>query len=86
MDKSILLKEVSAFIKENSPDLSTVFTELNMPDEKNQPSSLSEKLGNIREYLPLSKLLQIMARLEQRVEALEKQNDNLLYFIHFLHL
>jgi len=85
VDKSLLLKEVSTFIKENSPDLSSVFTELNILDEKNSPSSLSEKLGSIREYLPLSKLLQTITRLEQRLEAVEKQNDNLLYFIHFIY-
>ena len=85
MQKSVLLKEVSDFIKENAPDFSTMFTDLNIPDEKNIPSSLSEKLGSIRQYLPVSKLLQSVARLEQRVEALEKQNDNLLYFIHFIY-
>lgn len=85
MDKSLLLKEVGAFIKDNSPDLSSAFTELNLPDEKNSPSSLSEKLGSIREYLPLSKLLQTITRLEQRLDAVEKQNDNLLYFIHFIY-
>ena len=85
MDKSLLLKEVSTFIKENSPDLSSVFAELNILDEKNNPSSLSGKLGSIREYLPLSKLLQTITRLEQRLDAVEKQNDNLLYFIHFIY-
>jgi len=85
VDRTVLLKEISTFIKENSPDLSTACTELNILDEKSSSPSLSEKLGSIREYLPLSKLLQTITRLEQRVDSLEKQNDNLLYFIHFIY-
>ena len=85
MDKSLLLEEINAFIRENSTELNSLLPDVNVSDEKDVPTSLTEKLDSLRGYMPVSKILQAIARAEQRIEALEKQNDNLLYFIHFIY-
>lgn len=83
-EKTLLLEKINAAIKENISNLNLNFPEI-LVDENNSTASLSEKMDNLREYIPVSKMLQAIAKLEQRVEALEKQNDNLLYFIHFIY-
>ena len=83
-DKNSLLEEINSIIKENLSRISSTEEESSVIIEKDS-SLFSQKLGSIRQFMPLSKILQTIARLEQRIDALEKQNDNLLYFIHFIY-
>lgn len=84
-NKSILLEEIHSALRENILNIN-----LSYPGNHSEPTTYStteiaERMDSIRDFMPMSKVLQSIARLEQKIEVLEKQNDNLLYFIHFIY-
>jgi DNA-binding CsgD family transcriptional regulator len=84
-DKSILLEQIHSTIRAIIVDLNVKNHGEILLNEESKPAEISERLENIREYMPIGKILQSIAWLEQRIETLEKQNDNLFYFIHFIY-
>jgi DNA-binding CsgD family transcriptional regulator len=84
-DKSILLEQIHSAIRSIIVDLNLKTQDEFALNEESRLAEISERLENVREHMPLSKILQSIAWLEQRIETLEKQNDNLFYFIHFIY-
>lgn len=79
-DKSDLLEQINSVIKKN-----TLKEEPSAGDYSNEERSADDlKKHNLKSYYPFIKNSELIRKLEQRIEALEEQNDHLLYFIHFL--
>ena len=77
-EKSILIDQINAIIESGISGMN------HFPAEpvSRVPQAAADALP--ADTIPLGKLLQSNAQLEQRVLALEKVNEQLLYFIHFL--
>ena len=84
LDKSILVEEIKTVIKNNSTK--TASQNQDHPAEKNYSSAfkISSELHSIRNSFPNKRNRRSYLKLEQRVELLEEQSNDLLYFIHFL--
>lgn len=80
-DKSILLEQITTAIQNNS--CKTEQGRKTFTSEKNHTETTAG-LSNAH-FFTYSRDLELLKRLEQRIEALEDQNDRLLYFIHFLY-
>lgn len=80
VDKSLWLKQINLTIKKRSFSQAAGEDHCNRNDSKEiTHKSLA---GN---FSPYFRNQEIIHKLEQRIEALETQNDHLLYFIHFLY-
>ena len=80
-DKSLWLKQINLTIKKRS------FSQAAGEEDhsrRNDSKEITHKSlpGNFSPYLRNQETIH---KLEQRIEALETQNDHLLYFIHFLY-
>ena len=82
-DKSVLLEQINTVIRnsyKDSPDL----PDFSLPGNFNT-SKFSAELNSLRVSFHDQKHKESFIKLEQRIEALEDQNNCLLYFIHFLY-
>src|SRR5260221_3184216 len=80
-DKSFLLEQINSVIKKN---LCKKKPEHNAYPAKSDLAEVNGELIN-KNYFSNSRNLETLKKLEQRIDALEDQNDHLLYFIHFLY-
>jgi DNA-binding CsgD family transcriptional regulator len=82
-DKSVLLEQINTVIRnsyKDSPDL----PDLSLPGSYSS-DKFSSELSNMRNSFLDKANRESFIKLEQRIEALEDQNNYLLYFIHFLY-
>src|SRR5258706_12503971 len=80
-DKSVLLEQINTAIKKN---LCKKSTEENGYPLGSDSIEISGELTD-KNYFSYTRNLESIKKLEHRLEALENQNDLLLYFIHFLY-
>jgi DNA-binding NarL/FixJ family response regulator len=81
VDKSVLLENINTTIRRNSC-LSKADPDTNATD--NGTIDFTDGTS-VSTYGSSSRTFDLLKKLEERVEALEDQNDHLLYFIHFLY-
>jgi DNA-binding NarL/FixJ family response regulator len=81
VDKTVLLENINSAIRRNS------YLSKAEPDaEFNDDATIDFTDGaGLSSYGIPSRAYELIKKLEQRIEALEDQNDHLLYFIHFLY-
>jgi DNA-binding CsgD family transcriptional regulator len=82
-DKSVLLEQINTVIKnsyKDGPGIPDLSLPGNYGDDK-----FSTELKSMRNSFFDKKNRDSFVKLEQRIEALEDQNNYLLYFIHFLY-
>lgn len=82
-DKSVLLEQINTVIRNSYKD-SPDFPEFSLPGSFSN-SKFPTDLGAMRTSLLDQKNRESFIKLEERIEALEDQNNYLLYFIHFLY-
>jgi len=80
-DKSALVELINTVIEENSSKINGA---TNGHSIKGFSSGLKRKKGE-KNYFSYSRQMDSIKTLERRVRDLEDQNDDLLYFIHFLY-
>lgn len=82
-DKSVLLEQINTVIRnsyKDSPDLADFPAHRNFGNTK-----FPADLGAMRTSFLDQRNRESFIKLEERIEALEDQNNYLLYFIHFLY-
>ena len=82
-DKSVLLEQINTVIRnsyKDSPDL----PEFSLPQHFSN-TKFPADLGAMRTSFLDQRNRESFIKLEERIEALEDQNNYLLYFIHFLY-
>lgn len=82
-DKSVLLEQINTVIRnsyKDGPDLPDLSLVRNLGNAK-----FPADLGAMRTSLLDQRNRESFIKLEERIEALEDQNNYLLYFIHFLY-
>jgi len=80
-DKSLWLKQINTTIKKRS------FSQAAGEEDHSKKNDPKENTHNslTGNFSPYFRNQETINKLEQRIEALETQNDHLLYFIHFLY-
>jgi DNA-binding CsgD family transcriptional regulator len=85
LDKCILLEEIKTVIERNSRDTNCgSAAEDSKESSTGKGPSFSQDLSSIKNSIPNKRSRRSFLKLEQRVEILEEQSNDLLYFIHFL--
>ncbi|MEO6613373.1 MAG: helix-turn-helix transcriptional regulator [Chitinophagaceae bacterium] len=79
-DKSILLEQITTAINNNSCKNGCEEGEFTRGKVIDVSHALSDQ-----HYFSVTRNQESFKKLEQRIDALEEQNDRLLYFIHFLY-
>lgn len=86
-DKSILIEQINAIIEGSISNLTTNMSDMGSLMKQQEAVALakpySHHSANKDQLYP--KLLQSITGLEQRIESIEKLNEHLLYFIHFIY-
>lgn len=85
-DKSILIEQINAIIEGSISNLGTNMSDMGSLIKQQGAVAMSGSFTRDANKDQLySKLLQSITGLEQRIESIEKLNEHLLYFIHFIY-
>jgi DNA-binding CsgD family transcriptional regulator len=84
LDKSILVEEIKSVIKNNSNRADSQNPDQHAEKNCSTNYKVSSELDSIRNSFPNNRNRRSFLKLERRVELLEEQSNDLLYFIHFL--
>jgi DNA-binding CsgD family transcriptional regulator len=84
LDKNALVEEIRTVIKNNSISADPSYEQKNGERNYSNTYKISAELNSIRNSFPNKRNRRSYLKLEHRVELLEEQNTDLLYFIHFL--
>jgi DNA-binding CsgD family transcriptional regulator len=79
-DKSVLIEQINSAIKRNSCNKN--FNGCDHSATKNKRNNAGESSDKIQFYF--SENIELVKKLEQRIQTLEEEDDHLLYLVHFL--